>query len=166
MQFVCKENSLLNIERCYSKHDSPSRQSAFKDTFFTEDLWATASVWKKEWYFSKYWFNYSSNMAFLFVYAIIKVITSKSIDFMKKHLEWCFGNTSPFLNNLFIKDLSKKHVKTLHLKTLLINHQNIHKLLIGMHRTFSGLSKSSFSQLLSRRNVNNISLWYCYHYHW
>ena len=46
-------------------------------------------------------------MAFLSVYAIIKVITSKSIDFMKKHLELCFGNTSPFLNNLFIRTLAK-----------------------------------------------------------
>ena len=69
-----------------------------------------------------------------------------------------FWEHEPIFEQSFYKDLSKKHIKTLHLKTLLINHQNIHKLLIGMHRTFSSLSKSSFSQLLSRRNVNNISL--------
>ena len=69
-----------------------------------------------------------------------------------------FWEYEPIFEQSLYKDLSKKHIKTLHLKTLLINHQNIHKLLIGMHRTFSGLSKSSFSQLLSRRNVNNISL--------
>lgn len=52
-----------------------------------------------------------------------------------------FWEYEPIFEQSLYKDLSKKHIKTLHLKTLLINHQNIHKLLIGMHRTFSGLSK-------------------------
>lgn len=52
-----------------------------------------------------------------------------------------FWEYEPIFEQSLYKDLSKKHIKTLHLKTLLINHQNIHKLLIGMHRTFSSLSK-------------------------
>lgn len=47
-----------------------------------------------------------------------------------------FWEYEPIFEQSLYKDLSKKHIKT-----LLINHQNIHKLLIGMHRTFSGLSK-------------------------
>ena len=43
-----------------------------------------------------------------------------------------FWEYEPIFEQSLYKDLSKKHIKTLHLKTPLINHQNIHKLLIGV----------------------------------
>lgn len=119
----------------------------------------TIVIWKKGWYFSKY--SFSSDLAFLSVCDITKVLTSKSIDCMKKHLKWCFGTTSPFLDNYLIKTLAKKkHLKTLYRKTLLTHHQNIHKLLIEMYRAFSSLSKvvlvSYLIEEMSTTSVNDI----------